>query len=242
MGGGGDGASLPPRAHTQPGRTPLHVSPPPPTHPPPSPPSLHAPDLRKLLALAPLLVAVSGRVFAERPLRCELSDKAAAIVEAREERRSERRAAAMWVPEAEVLRQSVRECEWGLEDGSGAALPVERGAEAAGDFMSVSGDLWTPERTATMGQLVAGLTGHKTLGTLHAERALEVGTALTAVGELAGVLDKPGAFKVGGGLAGGWMGGWRRAGGGGEQGGAGSACCGRGANSGGARVAAARPC
>ena len=40
-------------------------------------------DLHQLVGLVPLLVAVTGRVFADRPLKCELSDGKGAIVEVR---------------------------------------------------------------------------------------------------------------------------------------------------------------
>lgn len=40
-------------------------------------------ELKHLFALVPLLVAVTGRVLAPSPLKCEMSDTEAAIVEVR---------------------------------------------------------------------------------------------------------------------------------------------------------------
>lgn len=60
----------------------------------------------------------------------------------REEQKSERRAGVnrTWTSDSQLLREGVRECEWGLRDASGAQLPVEGGRYAEGDYLQMSGD------------------------------------------------------------------------------------------------------
>lgn len=149
----------------------------------------------------PVIVAVTGRVLAPKPYRCEMSDTDAAIIEVRlqagrqaqsggaaamghpawsqlgcaglgapapwdasggtpqrsqygrlpacpparprqmrEEKKSERRAGAEWVGTTQLLRESVKEAEWGLVDGSGTEVPVVAGRRADGDYLQMSGD------------------------------------------------------------------------------------------------------
>lgn len=167
------------------------------------------PDLKALAPLVPLVVAVTGRVWTARPLSCELSETAAAIVELQEERKGERRAGAVWVRQSEPVRTSVREAEWCLQEASGEPgrqnepmqLPVLAGSSAHGDYLQSSGDVFVPAQGGgVMDALVGELAGHRHLGQRIRERALPVGTAITAVGELADVLDHPAAFEVPNGL------------------------------------------
>ncbi|KAL6786013.1 hypothetical protein ACKKBG_A01055 [Auxenochlorella protothecoides x Auxenochlorella symbiontica] len=154
-------------------------------------------DLKELASLVPLLVAVSGRVWCARPLTCELSDGEAAIVEIQEEKRTERRFGAVWVGETTPLRASVRETEWCLaegEGGAGAQVPVLGGAGARGDALQPTGDVFLPAQEGALGALVGELAGHRALGTRVREAALAPGTQLAAVGELAAVAGRGGAF------------------------------------------------
>lgn len=43
-------------------------------------------------------------------------------------------------PAAQLLRESVKETDWALVDGSRTELPVEGGRFADGDFLQMSGD------------------------------------------------------------------------------------------------------
>lgn len=59
----------------------------------------------------------------------------------REEKKSERRASgSTWIADSQLLRESVRETDWALVDGSRTQLPVEGGRMADGDFLQMSGD------------------------------------------------------------------------------------------------------
>ncbi|KAL4422883.1 hypothetical protein ABPG75_009080 [Micractinium tetrahymenae] len=155
-------------------------------------------DLKQLWALVPILVAVTGRVLAPKPYACEMSETEAAIVETREEKRSERRAGGgeTWVADSQLLRESMRETEWALADGSRVQLPVEGGRHADGDYLQMSGDQLIPaaQRHFT-GRLAEEVLGARVLGVRQVERCLPVGTMLTAVGELNVAVEHPSAFK-----------------------------------------------
>jgi hypothetical protein len=59
----------------------------------------------------------------------------------REEKKTEQRASgSVWVGNSQLLRESLRETEWALTDGSRVELPVEAGRRAEGDFLQMSGD------------------------------------------------------------------------------------------------------
>lgn len=121
-------------------------------------------DLKQLWALVPVLIAVTGRVLAPKPYRCEMSDSEAAIVEVgfgclaackqgisgwlppnlisaalrhqpccvpcpqmREEKKSERRAGGnAWVPDSQLLRETVKEAAWALGDGRWAGTGLTK--------------------------------------------------------------------------------------------------------------------
>lgn len=147
----------------------------------------------------PLLVAVTGRVFATRPVKCELSENEGVIVHLREEQKSEKRSQNVWFTDSEPLRDIVREAPWALADGRGpfaVMVPVVDGRHAGGDYLQVSGDIFIPAAEGLTDQILGHLVGHKNLGIRRTERYLPVGTVLTAVGELAEVIDgQAGGFK-----------------------------------------------
>lgn len=70
------------------------------------------------------------------------------------------------------------------------------------------GEVFTPAPEGVLDAVLAELSGHKVLGVRKVERMLPVGAVVTAVGELAPVIDHPGAFKVKGAelQEGGWAG------------------------------------
>lgn len=154
-------------------------------------------ELKHLFALVPLLVAVTGRVLAPSPLKCEMSDAEAAIVELREEKQSEQRVSGgVWVRNSQLLREVVREAEWGLRDSSSKReLPVQDGHKAQGDFLQTTTDCLIPERRAPLAQIADEVIGSRIVGVRRLERALPTGTMLTAIGELSTAMDDPAAFK-----------------------------------------------
>jgi E3 ubiquitin-protein ligase MUL1 len=151
-------------------------------------------ELKHLLSAVPLLIAVVGRVLAPKPLKCELSSGEGAIVELREDKKSERLATSVWVADSSPLRKVVREAEWAL-GGEGGEVPVVDGRRATGDYLQTSGDVFLPAQEGVVEQVLGQLAGHKTLGVRRSERFLPVGTVLTAVGEAYLSVDHPGAFK-----------------------------------------------
>lgn len=158
----------------------------------------HISEIKHLLALAPILVAVTGRVWAKKPLKCELSDGDAAIITLSEDKKSETRSANVWLPDSSPLREVVKETDWAVVDGAGpfaVQVPILDGRRASGDYLQTSGDQFVPTSDGLVEQVLGQLAGHKSLGVRRVERYLPVGTALTAVGELSPVVDHPAAFN-----------------------------------------------
>lgn len=109
-------------------------------------------ELRHLVSAAPLLVAIAGRVWAPKPLKCELSEGEGAIIELREERKYDQRviAAGMWKTNSEPLREIRRETEWALVDDAGpfpVHVPVQDGRRAYGDHLQMSADVFITAET-----------------------------------------------------------------------------------------------
>jgi hypothetical protein len=157
-------------------------------------------ELKAVLAAAPILIAVAGRVWGPKPLKCELSEGEGVIVHLREDKKVETRTTpSLWLTESEPLRSVVRETvDWALVDGSGsstAQLPVLDGRHAGGDYLQMSGEVFIPSDSGVLESVLSQLAGHKALGLQRSERYLPVGTALTAVGELSLAIDTPGVFK-----------------------------------------------
>jgi len=155
-------------------------------------------ELKHLFSLVPILVAVSGRVWASKKVNCELSDETGVIVSLRDDSKSETKSENVWLSNSTPLRQVVRETPWALVDGKGpfqAQLPVQDGRQAAGDYMQLSADVFQPASDGLVDQVLGQLVGHKQLGIRRTERYLPAGTAITAVGELAAAVDHPSAFK-----------------------------------------------
>lgn len=120
------------------------------------------------------------------------------IVSIRDDNKSETKSENIWLTNSTPLRQVVKETPWALVDGKGpfqVQLPVQNGRQAAGNYMQLSGDLFQPASDGLVDQVLGQLAGHKQLGIRRTERYLPAGTAITAVGELAAVVDHPGAFK-----------------------------------------------
>lgn len=156
-----------------------------------------------LVAAVPLLVAIAGRAWSSQPVKCELSEGEGAIVEFREEKKVERRGSivsgGVWVADSELLRASVKECEWALADGSGPwayHIPVIDGRKARGDFMQMSGDVLKPAEKGLLDAVIESTVGYRNIGIRKSERFLPMGTAVTVVGEIVNIADHPGTFKV----------------------------------------------
>ena len=168
-------------------------------------------DIEQLIPLLPLLVAITGRVWCKEPLHCALSDQQGAIVELREEKKTESRASDVWLSGTEPLRTVVREKPWaivqpadavfGEQGGHGAMaedlvmVPVLDGSHARGSYFVKSGEIFHPVEESIMQHVVAQVSGHRSLGTRQVERVLPTGQLVTAVGELCRVVDDPKYFE-----------------------------------------------
>lgn len=152
-------------------------------------------DLKKLGDLFPLLVAVTGRVWTDQPLECELSTVPAVIAQIAEEQHSLKHTHnGEWVKDVQTVRSSTRECPWGVEDSRGRTrLPVVEGRNASGDLgLVISGDVFQEDERPLAHRAVDHLLGWKVLGARRVERVLPVGSVVTAVGEVARLQGGPG--------------------------------------------------
>jgi len=155
----------------------------------------HLADLASLASLVPLVIAVTGRVFCANPIKCEDGATEAAIVNATEQEHFLRQVEnGNWKHEKAIVFNSTREVPWSLDDGSGVQLEVANGRDAT----NLAHDLTTiydqyQQAGKTLFQHASDhIQGMRSLGIRRTERVLPVGTAVTAVGELAEAVPRPG--------------------------------------------------
>jgi hypothetical protein len=128
----------------------------------------------------------------------------------KEEKKSESRAADVWLTGSEPLRETTRESAWALAQDASVAfgnaetghhnegsednqdcilVPVVQGSEARGRFMKLSGEVFHPAKDSVVEALLGQLSGHRNIGIRITERYLPVGETITAIGELQEILD-----------------------------------------------------
>lgn len=148
-------------------------------------------ELRGLLNAVPLIIAVTGRVIASHPLKCELSDENAVITELIEEQKVEIRAGGIWLTDNEPVRNVVKETHWAITDKSSIELPVINSHTASFQgALQMSGEYFTPIQDASVvNVLYDELRGRRSKGTRKRERCLPVGAVVTVIGELGTVVD-----------------------------------------------------
>jgi len=133
------------------------------------------------------------------------------MMQLKEEKKSESRAADVWLTGSEPLRETTRECQWAVAQDASVAfgkaeaghqgeaasdgnqdcvlVPVIQGSEARGRFMKLSGEVFHPAKDSVVEVLLGQLSGHRNVGIRITERYLPVGETITAIGELQEVLD-----------------------------------------------------
>ena len=170
-------------------------------------------ELESLLSVVPVLVAITGRVWCKKPINCLLSEEKGAIVKLREERKSESRTSDIWIPGVEPLREVVKESPWALaqsletaflgsestsrpaEPGNGrhdaVMVPIVSGCEAHGRALQLSGEVFHPSNEGVFQEILGHISGHRNLGIRMTEEYLPNGCTITAIGELAAVIDDP---------------------------------------------------
>lgn len=118
-------------------------------------------ELKQVIALAPIVVAVAGRVWAPKPLKCELSNNEGVIVELREDRKYEQRLSTpgVWLTESEPLRETHRHTDWALVEslpGRGKVeIPVQNARRLYGDYLQMSGDVFIPAESNLVDQVIS---------------------------------------------------------------------------------------
>ncbi|KAL0027515.1 hypothetical protein WJX77_007171 [Trebouxia sp. C0004] len=153
----------------------------------------HLSDLKELIPLLPLLVAVSGKAYTKNPLNCELSRHKAVITQIKEtEHSSFRNSQGSWDSHAKLVRHHSSETDWALKDGESRPLRVLGGVNADELPMTTVGDVYVPADSGrdTVGvsslvlRSIDTVQGYKVLGHHKDEKALLMGTRLTAIGEV----------------------------------------------------------
>lgn len=156
-------------------------------------PVTHLSDLKELLPLLPLLVAVSGKAYTDNPVKCELSRQKAVITRIKEtEHSSLKNSQGTWESHEKVVRHHSSETDWALKDGRSPPLRVLGGASADELPMTTVGDVYVAADSGRDTTGVSGLVlrsmdtlqGYKVLGHHKDEKALAIGTCLTAIGEV----------------------------------------------------------
>eukprot|EP01023_Acetabularia_acetabulum_P066169 TRINITY_DN8889_c0_g1_i1.p2 TRINITY_DN8889_c0_g1~~TRINITY_DN8889_c0_g1_i1.p2 ORF type:complete len:367 (-),score=54.78 TRINITY_DN8889_c0_g1_i1:151-1251(-) len=149
-------------------------------------------DLKGLVKILPKLVAIRGRTFSDDPLKSELCAKKAVITRLTKERSSWKQdlTTGNWKREENNLMKVVDEALWCLEDGSGVRIPVFGAQQASGQFFETAGEVFDQkDDRSTVRKLMDVCMGIRLEGIRTKESILPVGTLLTAVGEIVGVVE-----------------------------------------------------
>ncbi|KAJ0255005.1 hypothetical protein HA466_0098280 [Hirschfeldia incana] len=132
----------------------------------------------------PSIIAVSGIVGSETPIKCEHSDILGVILEKTEEHHFlKRNWKFSWVQDTALMLPLCKEVPWFLDDGTGRVI-VEGAQSAIGFALTAGGEvLEKPEPSSLVRGTLDFLRGLKMLGIRRIERVLPIGTQLTVVGQ-----------------------------------------------------------
>ncbi|KAK9816435.1 hypothetical protein WJX72_000210 [[Myrmecia] bisecta] len=146
----------------------------------------HIEDLKHLVHLLPLLVALRGKVWTDTPLECETTTPPTpcVIAQMHEEQQVMKQQDGSWVRDNQTVRHSVRETKWSLEEGK-ARLPVVDALKADVLSLDLAGERFTEDDRSMTRKTLDHLAGLRVIGRRQREHILPVGTMLTAVGEVA---------------------------------------------------------
>jgi E3 ubiquitin-protein ligase MUL1 len=144
----------------------------------------------------PLVIAVTGRVFSRKPIKCELSKEDAVITQFQEEKRSDQRVGSIWSTFREPVRFIMRETDWSIRDNSGVELPIIKGSQANISSFYLSGETYTPPPDTNLAQRALDeIRGRRELGVWTKETYLPMNVVVTIVGELRLGINHPGDFS-----------------------------------------------
>ncbi|CAD5315835.1 unnamed protein product [Arabidopsis thaliana] len=148
----------------------------------------HLKDLEQLVEVeskvVPLIIAVSGSVGSETPIKCEHSDVLGVFLKRTAEQEVLRRNWRFsWVRNSTLMQPMTKEVPWYLDDGTGRVnADVSQGE--IGLALTVGSDVFEKAEPVSLVQGALGyLKGFKILGVRHVERVVPIGTPLTVVGE-----------------------------------------------------------
>lgn len=144
----------------------------------------------------PLIIAVTGRVFSKKPIKCELSNEEAAITYFQEEKRADERIGSIWSTFREPVRSFMRETDWSVRDNSGVELPIIKGSQANISSFYLSGEIHTPPPNMNLAQRALDeIRGRRDLGVWTKETYLPTNAVVTIIGELGLGINHPGDFS-----------------------------------------------
>ncbi|XP_009138688.1 E3 ubiquitin-protein ligase SPL1 isoform X2 [Brassica rapa] len=135
-------------------------------------------------AVLPSIVAVSGTVGSETPIKCEHSGILSVILqETAEQQFLKRNWKFSWVQDTALMLPVCKEVPWFLDDGTGRVI-VEGARSGIGFELTVGGEVFEkPEASSLVRGTLDFLRGLEMLGIRRIERVLPVGTRLTVVGQ-----------------------------------------------------------
>ncbi|KAL1225325.1 E3 ubiquitin-protein ligase SP1 [Cardamine amara subsp. amara] len=155
-------------------------------------------ELAQLLDLdskiLPFIVAVSGRVGSETPIKCEHSGIRGVIVEETAEQHFlKHNETGSWVQDSALMLSMSKEVPWFLDDGTSRVNVV--GARGATGFaLTVGSEIFEESGRSLVRGTLDYLQGLKMLGVKRIERVLPTGIPLTIVGEA--VKDDIGEVRI----------------------------------------------
>ncbi|XP_010552823.1 PREDICTED: E3 ubiquitin-protein ligase SP1, partial [Tarenaya hassleriana] len=155
-------------------------------------------DLAQLLELEnkilPFIVAASGRVGSETPIKCEHSGIRGVIVEETAEQHFlKHNETGSWVQDSALMLSMSKEVPWYLDDGT-SRVHVVGARGAAGFALTVGSEVFEESGRSLVRGTLDYLQGLKMLGVKRIERVLPTGMPLTVVGEA--VKDDIGAVRI----------------------------------------------
>lgn len=155
----------------------------------------HLKDLESSKVLTSMIIAVSGVVGSETPIKCEHSDILAVILqETAAQHFLKRNWKFSWVQDTAFMLPVSKEVPWFLDDGTGRVI-VEGAQSAIGFALTPGGEvLEKPEPSSLLRGTLDFLRGLKMLGIRRVERVLPIGTPLTVVGQT--IKDGVGDVKI----------------------------------------------
>nr|VDD10021.1 unnamed protein product [Brassica rapa] len=135
-------------------------------------------------AVLPSIVAVSGTVGSETPIKCEHSGILSVFLqETAEQQFLKRNWKFSWVQDTALMLPVCKEVPWFLDDGTGRVI-VEGARSGIGFALTVGGEVFEkPEASSLVRGTLDFLRGLEMLGIRRIERVLPVGTRLTVVGQ-----------------------------------------------------------